>query len=136
MSFETTVAVRYDDIDSYGHVNNVRYGTYLEEARIDYLDEVVSSETGVLDADGDSGIVIKTLEIEYERPLRGTDHVTVGVRIPELGTTSFPIEYAVRDGERVVASAETTVVTFDRGAGEPHPIPDAWRDAITEFEGL
>ncbi|MFC6975463.1 acyl-CoA thioesterase [Halomicroarcula sp. GCM10025709] len=39
MSFEytTEVSVRYDDLDTYGHVNNVRYGTYLEEARIDYL---------------------------------------------------------------------------------------------------
>jgi acyl-CoA thioester hydrolase len=135
MSFETDVAVRYDDIDSYGHVNNARYGTYLEEARIDYLDEIVGDDTGVLAADGDTGILIKTLEIEYERPLRATNSVTVRVEIPELGTTSFPIEYEVRDGS-VVATAETTVVTFDREAGKPRPIPETWRDAVTDFEGL
>ena len=134
MTFETAVAVRYDDIDSYGHVNNARYGTYLEEARIDYLTEVVGGDTSVLDADGDTGILIKTLEIEYERPVAGTDHVTVAVEIPDLGTTSFPIEYVVRDGERTAATAATTVVTVDRATGEPRPIPDDWRGAITEFE--
>jgi len=41
MNFETEVALRFDDLDTYGHVNNVRYGTYLEEARIDYLAEAL-----------------------------------------------------------------------------------------------
>lgn len=136
MSFETEVAVRYDDIDSYGHVNNATYGTYLEEARIDYLNEVVGADTGVLDADGETGILIKTLEIEFEAPLSGADSVTVTVSIPRLGTTSFPIEYEVRDGRRLVAVAETAVVTFDRTVGEPRPIPEEWREAITGFEEL
>jgi acyl-CoA thioester hydrolase len=136
MTFETDVAVRYDDIDSYGHVNNATYGTYLEEARIDYMAEVMGEDTGILDADGDTGTLIKTLELEFERPLELTDHATVALRIPDLGTTSFRFEYEIRDRHGVVATAETTVITFDREAGEPTPIPDEWRDAIAEFEGL
>jgi len=134
MNFETDVAVRFDDLDTYGHVNNVRYGTYLEEARIDYLTDVVADGDRGFLADSDDGIVIKTLEIEYERPVRSADSVTVAVRVPRLGTTSVPIEYEVRDGDAVAATGETTVVTYDRAAGEPQPIPDAWRDAISEFE--
>ena len=136
MTFETTVAVRYDDIDSYGHVNNVRYGTYLEEARIDYLATVVGDGDRSFLAGSDDGIVIKTLEIEFEAPLRDVRSVDIELTVPRLGTTSFPIEYAVRDGSDTVATAETTVVTYDRKAGEPCPIPEDWRDAIREFEGL
>ncbi|WP_262175334.1 acyl-CoA thioesterase [Haloarcula laminariae] len=134
MSFETEVDLRFDDLDTYGHVNNVRYGTYLEEARIDYLAEVVGGGSRAFLADSDDGIVIKTLDIEFERPIRTADSVTVGVRVPRLGTTSFPFEYEVRDGDAVAATGETTVVTYDRAAGEPQPIPEPWRDAISEFE--
>ena len=134
MTFETEVALRFDDLDTYGHVNNVRYGTYLEEARIDYLAAVVGDGSREFLADSDDGIVIKTLELEFERPVPSADSVTVGVRVPRLGTTSFPFEYEVRDGDVVAATGETTVVTYDRAAGEPQPIPERWRDAISEFE--
>lgn len=137
MTFETAVAVRYGDIDSYGHVNNATYGTYLEEARIDYLTEVIDAETDVLAAEGaGTGIVIASLEIEFERPLRDARTVDIELSIQRLGTTSFPVEYAIRDGGDTVATAETTVVTYDREAGEPCPIPEDWREAIREFEGI
>jgi acyl-CoA thioester hydrolase len=137
MSFTTEVAVRYDDFDTYGHVNNVRYGTYLEEARIDYLTEVIQSDGDVLAAEGTgTGIVIATLELEFEAPLRDVRTVDIELSVPRLGTTSFPIEYEIRDDGDTVATAETTVVTYDREAGEPCPIPDDWREAVTEFEGL
>jgi acyl-CoA thioester hydrolase len=134
MIFETEVPLRFDDLDTYGHVNNVRYGTYLEEARIDYLVEVVGDGDRDFLADSDDGIVIKTLEIEFEQPVRSADSVTVSVRVPRLGTTSFPFEYEIRDDGAVAATGETTVVTYDRAAGEPQPIPQRWRDAISEFE--
>ena len=134
MTFETTVALRYDDLDTYGHVNNVRYGTYLEEARIDYLATVVGDGSRAFLAGGETGIVIKTLEIEFERPVRATERVTVSVQVPSLGTTSFPMVYEIRDDGAVAATGETTVVTYDREAGEQRPIPERWRDAISEFE--
>ena len=134
MTFETEVPLRFDDLDTYGHVNNVRYGTYLEEARIDYLTAVVGDGDRDFLAGSDDGIVIANLEIEFERPIRSADTVTVSVRVPRLGTKSFPFEYEIRDDGAVAATGETTVVTYDREAGEPQPIPEAWRDAISEFE--
>ncbi|MFC7027408.1 acyl-CoA thioesterase [Halomicroarcula sp. GCM10025710] len=90
--FTTEVAVRYKDIDSYGHVNNVTYGTYLEEARIDYLEAVVGRENSSsllsTGADGGTGIVIANLEIDFERPVTMTDSVTVGVRVAGMGEKS------------------------------------------------
>ncbi|WP_324756606.1 acyl-CoA thioesterase [Haloarcula sp. GH36] len=140
MNFEytTDIAVRYDDLDTYGHVNNVRYGTYLEEARIDYLADVVGrGEGGLLSATGEgTGIVIANLEIDFEQPVQLTDSVTVGVRIPRLGEKSFAFEYEIRNNGAVAATGETTVVTYSRDEQAPIPIPDSWRESITEFEGL
>ena len=43
MTFETTIGVRYRDIDAMGHVNNAVYATYLEQARVRYVDHVLGS---------------------------------------------------------------------------------------------
>ena len=137
--FTTDVAVRYRDVDSYGHVNNVTYGTYFEEARIDYLESVVGREDSETLTGGDgegTGIVIVNLQIDYERSITMTDSVAVAVRVTRLGEKSFTLEYELRDDGAVAATGETTVVTYDRAAQAPRPIPDHWREAITEFEGL
>ena len=128
--FETTVPVRYRDLDTYAHVNNAVLATYLETARVEYLRETVG-----FDAAG--GVVVARLEVDYETPLSFEDGpATVEVRVPRLGGSSFPMRYAVTaDGGRRVATGRTVQVTVD-GAGESRPIPDDWRASIAAFEGV
>jgi len=139
MSFEftTTVDVRYNDLDTYGHVNNAIYGTYVEEARVDYLETVLGGEIADITGEGDeTGMVVANLQLDFEQPIRLADEVTVGVRVPRLGEKSFPFEYEIRSQGHVAATGETTMVAYDRGVGGSVLIPDSWRDAIGEFEGL
>jgi acyl-CoA thioester hydrolase len=139
MSFEytTEVEVRYTDIDTYGHVNNATYATYFEEARIDYLDDVVDADEALLSGgESGTGIVIANLEVDYIQPVQISDSVAVAVRVPRLGEKSFPFEYEVRTDDGVAATGETTVVTYDRDAESSRPIPDDWRAKIAQFEGL
>ncbi len=137
MTFETTVDVRFNDLDTYGHVNNAVYATYLEEARIAYLDRVLGDEADDLlspAAEG-TGMVMAGIELDFERPLRTVDAVTVAVETTALGRSSVTIEYELRD-DAVVATGETTLVAYDRAADESRPLPDRWREAFAEFEGL
>jgi len=130
---ETAVAVRHRDLDPYDHVNNAVYATYLERARLSYRDRVLGT-----DAESESrGFVVASLEIDYRRPItRDDDPVTVAARVPELGTTSFPLRYEIRTDDGVAATGETTQVVIDPDAGDPAPIPGRWRSRIAEFEGL
>lgn len=139
MSFEytTEVEVRYTDIDTYGHVNNATYATYFEEARIDYLYDVVDCGEALLSgSESGTGIVIANLEVDYLKPVQVSDTVAVAVRVPRLGEKSFPFEYEVRTEDGVAATGETTVVTYDRNTESSRPIPETWREAIEQFEGL
>lgn len=136
-AFETEVSVRYTDVDTYGHVNNATYATYLEEARIDYLQAVLGDgENEALAGlrEGGTGMVVAGLELDFRHPVGLVDAVTVDVRVPRLGNSSFPIEYEVRSGGDVAAGGETTMVAYDRDEGASRPIPDRWRDRITSFE--
>jgi acyl-CoA thioester hydrolase len=139
MSFEftTTVDVRYNDLDTYGHVNNAIYGTYVEEARVDYLETVLGGEIADITGEGEeTGMVVANLQLDFEQPIRLADEVTVGVRVPRLGEKSFPFEYEIRSQGKVAATGETTMVAYDRATEGAVAVPDSWREEITKFEGL
>lgn len=129
-SLEVDIDVRFNDIDSMGHVNNAVYATYLEEARVAYFEEVFSESLWEVDS------VLAHLELDYRRPIRLDDDVTVALRVPELGESSVPMEYEVRADGEVAATGETTQVVYDRETESSKPIPDSWRDQITAFEDL
>jgi len=122
--YEIEVPVRFQDLDAVGHVNNAVYATYLEEARIAYMRELLG-----VDAE-ESGAVVAHLEIDYLRPVRDEAQVTVALEIGELGTASVPMAYEIRAGGEVAATAETVMVTVDYETGETRPVPEEWRARI------
>jgi acyl-CoA thioester hydrolase len=128
-AFETEVEVRFSDVDVAGHVNNAVYGTYVEQARIEYLRELFG------DGLAEERTVLARFAIDYERPVDlGTETVTVAVRTTSVGSTSLAMEYEIRTGDGVAATADAVLVTVD--GDEPTPVPETWRTAIEAFEGL
>ena len=128
-NYETEIEVRFRDFDMMGHVNNAVYATYLEQARVEYVEDVVGEQLI------DTGAVVADLHLDFERPIdRGAD-VSVAVRAGELGTSSIPLEYEIRVDGEVAATGETLMVTFDQEAGEPTAIPETWRERIETHEG-
>lgn len=134
--FVKPISVRFGDLDTLGHVNNVPYVRYLEEGRGSYFDEVVGVPFEDLDT------VVADLHIEYRNEITRGQTVEVAVRVPELGTSSIPMEYEIRvtdpDTEKttIAATAETIQVNTDRESGNAAPIPEEWRTAIGEWERL
>jgi len=133
-NFVKPIAVRFGDLDTLGHVNNVPYVRYLEEGRGSYYDEVVGVPFESLDT------VIAELQVEFKREITRGQAVEVAVRVPELGDSSVPMEYEIRatdpdaDETTVAATGRTVQVNTDRETGEAVPIPEAWRSAIEAHE--
>lgn len=129
-SFSVDVDVRFRDIDAMGHVNNAVYATYMEEARTAYFDAVLDTSLAAVNS------ALANLELDFRRPVELGDEVTVAVRVPELGTSSIPMEYEIRADGAVAAVGEAVQVTLDDETGESRPIPDEWREQIEAYEGL
>ncbi len=128
--FSTDVAVRYRDLDAAGHVNNAVYATYVEQARVAYLDRVVGETLG------QGSAALASLSLTFEGPVRNpTGTVTVGVRTTALGESSLDQTYRLHhDGDRV-ATGEATLVAVGEN-GDARPMPERWRTAIRAFEDL
>ena len=129
------IEVRYGDLDPQGHVNNARYLTYMEQARVGYLRQV-----GLWDGRSflDIGIIIAEARVTFKRPIHLGQSVRVGVRVPRLGNKSFPMTYRLEDAETgdLLAEGETVQVCYDYRTGRTMPIPEAWREKIAAFEGI
>lgn len=132
MSFETTLGVRYRDIDALGHVNNAVYATYLEQARIDYFDELLGVDLSAV------GAVLAALSIDYHQPIEIDDGpLTVAIAVEEIGDSSLPMAYEVRTADgTLAATGETVQVAYDPEAGESVPIPESWRETLAAFHDL
>lgn len=129
--YSTTVEmdVRYRDIDSVGHVNNAVYVSYLEQARVSYVRDVLGEKAI------DPNIVLVNVDVNYERPIRFGEQVTVGMETTAIGTKSIEMAYEIRADDERAATATTVVVPFDPETSESYPVPETWRDRITAHEG-
>ena len=112
MDGETTIAIRWRDLDALGHVNNAVYATYLEEARDRWLAGVLGLGETLWD------YVLARLAIDFRRELKQDDGpVVVRTRLGRLGTSRVTLheEIAARAGW-VAAEAESVIVARDAAA--------------------
>jgi len=113
-------------MDAYGHVNNVVFLRYLEEARIDFLFRP--------DKDFQQGSVVARHEIDYKRQLVHRHHpVDVELWVTEIRAASFTIAYEVKDDDQIYVRASTVIVPFDFEAQRPRRITAEEREFLEQY---
>jgi acyl-CoA thioester hydrolase len=106
--------MRWADLDLLGHVNNVTYVDYLQEARVDLLRHhgpAATAQTGLVE-----GVVVVRHEVRYVAPLLfEAETVSIEVWVTEIRAASFTLAYEVfhegGDGERRVYLRASTLLT-------------------------
>ena len=128
--YVTDVRVRWSDLDAFGHVNNARILTLLEEARVDWL----FVEAGRSGADRlVQGVVVARMDIEYRRQIGFGAPVRVSMGIATLGAASFTVEYRVTVEEEIVATASTQLVPVDPETFRPRRLDRAERAFLQPY---
>ncbi|MEV7321679.1 thioesterase family protein [Streptomyces sp. NPDC093970] len=118
--------LRWADMDAYGHVNNVVFLRYLEEARIDFLFRP--------DKDFKQGSVVARHEIDYKRQLVHRHRpVDIELWVTEIRAASFTVTYEVKDDDLVYVRASTVIVPFDFETGRPRRITAEEREFLAEY---
>ncbi|MDW8804999.1 thioesterase family protein [Streptomyces scabiei] len=118
--------LRWADMDAYGHVNNVVFLRYLEEARIDFLFRP--------EKDFKQGSVVARHEIDYKRQLvHRHKPVDIELWVTEIRAASFTITYEVKDPEQVYVRASTVIVPFDFATQRPRRITAEERAFLEEY---
>jgi len=90
--FWHTVDVRWGDMDSQRHVNNAKYFTYFESARIAFFDTVRLHSHG---DERNEGPALVTTTCNFKRQVRYPARLDIGVRLTRLGNRSIGLELGV-----------------------------------------
>jgi acyl-CoA thioester hydrolase len=133
--FYHPIEVRYGDLDPQGHLNNAKFVTYLEQARVQYMRGLGLWHGGSF---LEIGIILADLRLSYKAPVEFGAAVQVGVRISRLGRKSLEMAYIINDAEtgQEYATGTTIQVAYDYHTRQSIPIPPVWRETIAGFEGI
>ena len=133
--FTQPIVVRYGDLDPQGHVNNAGFFTFMEHARVSYIQHL-----GLWDGKSfhEIGFILARVELDYKAPILMTDAVEVGVRVTRLGNKSLDLEYLIKEPHtgQVFGEGKTFQVAYDYQNGITIPLPENWREVIGNFEKL
>ncbi len=123
------ISVRWRDMDAMGHVNNAKYISYLEEARVRWMQGV----PGVAMTDAIAPVVAAT-NVNYRAPIVWPNDIVVELFVERLGTSSVTIGHRItsrKDDAVLYSDGHVVVVWIDTASGRSAPLPDAVRAACS-----
>jgi acyl-CoA thioester hydrolase len=123
-------AVRWSDMDVYGHVNNARILTLYEEARVAMF-FLGAREHGLTSFE--EGIVIARHEIDYLRPVDYGHPVRIEMWISELRAGRFTVAYELSDEGALAGRARSVCVPYNLAEGFPRRLSGAEREFLVPY---
>ena len=109
--------VQYYETDRMGVTHHSNYLRFMEEARVDYLEQIGYSY-GRMESEGLVSPVI-SVNIDYKKPTTFADEITIAVGIVEVTPVKLLIGYTMeRQGEAVCAATSLHCFVDEKG----HPI--------------
>lgn len=121
---ELVQRVYFEDTDFSGLVYHARYLHFLERGRSDYL-RLLGVHHRDLAADG-LAFAVRRMTIDFLRPARIDDLLSVRTRPAEIGGARLSLDQAIfRDEVRLVAARVT--IALLTSAGRPQRLPAALR---------
>lgn len=116
------IPVRWGDMDSYGHVNNILYMQYLEEARVAWFERA-----GVAMSGASCGPVILQTQHTYLKPVVHPATVIVELRAGAVGHSSLVIEHRLSTREdplSLYGEGYCKLVWIDHASGKSVALPE------------
>ena len=127
--YRMPLQLRWSDLDAFNHVNNARYLTFLEEARIRWFDSI--GEAWVTD---EFAPVVVSAHLNYRQPIPYPADVEVELFVEHVGNSSVTIAHRIASVDETVLYTDGTEVAvwIDRASGRPRPLPGSIRRSVED----
>jgi len=124
------LSVRWRDLDAFNHVNNSKYLSYLEEARLRWMMTMPG-----MGLDDNVAPVVAASNLNYRRPIGWPGEVMIQLFVERIGSTSVTVGHRILDaGDRSVLYCDGNVVMvwIDRQSGRAAPLPEPVRASCSK----
>ena len=121
--FHHNIPTRWKDMDSFGHINNAVYLTYIEDARTTLF------KRWNLNSQNKS-VIVASLKIDYFTQIKHPSKLIIGSKISRIGNSSFDIQSAIFiDGLKKPAALSLVIcVCYDYENGQSVTVYDKIRN--------
>lgn len=128
------IPVRWGDMDIMGHVNNAKYFTYCESARMSYFAAIRLLDHRETERQGPA---LAAANLNFRRQVHYPAVIEVVTRVTDIGRSSFKMEYELflEGTDDRVADGTGVVVWVDYATGRSSPMPESLKRSIREYEG-
>lgn len=127
---EITVKVRFSETDALGHVSNISYFIYLEQARIE-LFRALGFEMEL----EKWNVILLSAGCTFTNQAFFDQELTISSFITKIGNSSFMIGHRITDAEtgQLIAFGEAGAVCFDFNKQKSERLPDAIRSQLEKY---
>ena len=129
MTHRLDVRVYYEDTDAGGIVYHARYLAFAERARTEAMREGGAAHDELAIRHG-LIFVVRRVEMDYLRPARLDEMITVTTETVALGGASLQVRQAFAVGERPVGVLRVKLACIRQADGKPDRIPEPWATAL------
>ncbi len=122
------MSMRWGEMDSLAHMNNVAYLRYFEECRVAWFEEL-----GIDYNSKSEGPILGTITCRYVKSAVYPATFSVTSYVGRLSRSSFGMYHQLvnySDESEVFAEAEAILVWADISLGKSRPVPDWFRAVI------
>lgn len=127
MSLKTTVRVRFCETDALGHVNNVSYFIYMEQARVDFLKGLGFDFTIQ-----DRFVAIVSAKCDYISQAFFDQEIEIETYVEKVGGKSFTLNQDLIDKKTktLIAKGQAVCVFLAKDKSQALPIDPQWRSEL------
>ncbi len=129
--FETPIQIRFNDIDSLGHVNNTIIQEYFDLGRMHYFKSVFNPDINWTKF----AAIIASIKTDFVSPVFINNQLLVKTKITKIGNKSMNLVQHITDNDGAIkAVSHSVMVGFDHKTQGSIPINKEWRDKICAAE--
>ena len=121
------IPIRWGDMDAMGHVNNIVYFRYMEQARISWFEQLLPRRDAAWKT---TGIVIANASCNFRRAMTYPGTVEVKVYTAHPGGSSIGTYYELLVENELYADGAAVVVFIDMKTQKAKRIPEEIRSLL------
>ena len=127
MQIEYPIQPRISETDMMGHINNVSFAIWFEDARVSLMQGIDGAGIHEL------MFILAQVHIDYRAEVHYGHEVTSRVWVEKTGSSSITFGHEILQNGKVGATGQSVMVHLDAESRRPQPIPDKIRRALITY---
>ncbi len=130
MAHEIPVKVRFSETDALGHISNISYFIYLEEARVEFF-----AELGFGRDINNWKIILASASCDFVNQGYYNQKLTVQTGVSKIGNSSFQVAHEIKDAEsgELIAKGQASAVHFNFETQKSEALPEFHRKQLEKY---